>query len=37
LLDHLGIEQVTPIGLSLGGSAAVNFAVLDRVHAAAAT
>ena len=35
LLDHLGIDRVVPIGLSLGGGAAVNFAVLypDRTRA----
>ena len=35
LLDHLGLDRVVPIGLSLGGGAAVNFAVLhpDRTRA----
>ncbi len=34
LLDHLGVPTVVPIGLSLGGGAAVNFAVLHpgRLH-----
>ncbi len=34
LLDHLGLERVVPVGLSLGGGAALNFAVLhpDRIR-----
>jgi pimeloyl-ACP methyl ester carboxylesterase len=28
VLDHLGIDRIVPVGLSLGGGVAVNFAVL---------